>query len=122
MIRRLSLSMTALAMAALLAPRVHAGQEVATWEFHPFVAKASLDSGDMLAKERTVGPADIDGDCLATTCTFTRSSSLEDNTFAGFRLGYVWTPMFESEISYDRNHTGGNYLHTIVDNASGEIA
>jgi len=56
-----------------------------------------------------------------STGTFTRSSNLDDNSFAGFRLGYVWTPLFESELSYDRNHTGGNYEHTIDDNSSGQV-
>ena len=38
---------------------------------------------------------------------------LKDDGFAGIRLGYVWTPQFESEISYDRNHAGGSFRQTI---------
>ena len=120
MIRRLSLLLPVLATALLSSHVATAGQEVDTWEFHVFVAKASLDSGDMLAKERSLG-GDVDGDGSASSGTFTRSSSLEDNAFAGFRLGYVWTPLFETELSYDRNHTGGNYQHIVTDNSSGQV-
>jgi hypothetical protein len=120
MIRRLTLFLAVLALAVLLAPKASAGQEVATWEYHVFVAKASLDSGDPLAKERVLGP-DVDGDGEASSGTFTRATTLEDNTFAGFRLGYVWTKQFESEVSYDRNHTGGSYQHIVDDDVSGQV-
>jgi len=120
MIRRLTLCLPALALAALLAPPSRAGQEIGTWEFHGFVAKASLDSGDMLAKERSLGP-DVDGDGSPSSGTFTRATTLEDNSFMGFRLGYVWTRQIETEVSYDRNHTGGNYQHIVDDNSSGQV-
>jgi hypothetical protein len=120
MIRRLTLLLAALAPAAFFTPSARAGQEIGTWEYHVFAAKASLDSGDMLAKERALGP-DVDGDGSLSSGTFTRSSTLDDNLFAGFRLGYVWTKQFESEVSYDRNHTGGNYEHVVDDDFTGQV-
>jgi len=120
MMRRLPLLLAVMALTVLLAPAARAGQEVATWEFNVFGAKASLDSEDPLAKERDLGP-DVDGDGTPSMGTFTRSTTLDDNGFMGFRFGYVWSKWFETEVSYDRNHTGGDYEHIVTDNSSGQV-
>src|SRR3989442_5563046 len=109
--RSIAASTMLLALLVLLAPAASAGQEVGTWEFHPFGGKAALDNEDPLALTKV---ADLDGDGTADGA-FSRSLDMKDDGFAGFRLGYVWTPRFESEISYDRNHAGGSYLQTIED-------
>src|SRR5437867_11221199 len=112
--RSITASTLLLALLVLLAPAARAGQEVGTWEFHLFGAKAALDNGDPLARTE-VTRADFDGDGIATVGEFKRSLDMKDDGLAGFRLGYVWTPQFESEISYDRNHAGGSYRQTIED-------
>src|SRR5439155_9321992 len=120
MIRRLKLLLAAAALAVLFLPVVHAGQDAGNWEFHLFGAKASLDNEDPLAREKALG-GDLDGDGTASSGTFRRSTSLDDNLYAGFRLGYIWSPNVETEVCYDRNHTGGDYQHTIVDAVSGPV-
>lgn len=120
MMQRLTLLPAVAALAVLFAPAARAGQEVATWEFNVFGAKASLDSEDPLAKERSLGPY-LGADGNPSMGTFTRSSTLDDNGFMGFRFGYIWSTLFETEVSYDRNHTGGDYEHTITDDLSGQV-
>src|SRR5437867_4778179 len=112
--RSIAASTLLLALLVLLAPATRAGQEVGTWEFHLFGGKAALDNEDPLAKTK-VTTADFDGDGIDTEGEFRRSLDMKDDGFAGFRLGYVWTPQFELEISYDRNHAGGSYRQTIED-------
>lgn len=120
MIRRLTLLVGVLALAALFVPAARAGQEEGNWEFHAFGARAQLDSQDPLARVRALS-GDVDGDGSASPGTFTRSSTFDDNLFMGFRLGYVWSKRVETEFDYDRNHTGGDYRHVIDDAFSGRV-
>jgi hypothetical protein len=98
----------------LLPPAAQAAQTQGDWEFHFFFAKSSLDNQDPLALDENTR-ADPDGDGTFTSFALQRSLNFNDDRYAGFRLGYIWKPFFETEVSYYRNHTGSDFEQSFQD-------
>lgn len=116
MTRSLAVCGTLLAASLLMPTLSRGGQEEQTWEFSAFGGKVSLDNADPLALVKTArGDFDFNGDGTFTDTTgvFRRSLDLKNDSFLGVRLGFNWTKNVESELVYDRNHTGASYRQSI---------
>lgn len=102
----------------LLPPAARAGQEEQNWEFHPFGAWAQFDSQSPVDFESTAS-VDFDFDGTASRSVLRGTLELEDDSYAGLGIGYIWNPYIETEVSYDRNRSGTHFEQTIDDLDSG---
>lgn len=105
-----TVSALAIFAAASFTPGAYAYQDAQTWEFHLFGGTTSLDSGSTRSLST---PADLNMNVLVGTAVFHREVTIDDDIFAGFRIGFAWNPLVETEITYDKNRAHAKYSHSL---------
>src|SRR5262245_47583615 len=98
-----------------------AGQDFGVWEFHPAYGHASLDGKAIDFQAEATD--DFTGSGTAVQGTLVQSlRGFQNDSFPAFRLGYIWTRYLETEFTYDRNHTTGDYeLHAYETSSGADI-
>jgi hypothetical protein len=92
----------------------HAYQDARFWEFSIFYGQSSLDDVDVLEESFTTF-ADANQNDTVGQVRFERSLDIEDDSFVGARIGYLWNPFLQSEFVYDKNRTHATYSHKLTE-------